>query len=190
MNLIGRFFYLKTIMDLGKASAIVVLVVFLGACTSQNEELLNLPKYEGPVAETYNVSMLYSDSAVVKLKVEAPVRFAYENGDSEFPEGIYIEFYDNLGDTTNTLKANHCYYTAEDNVYKATGDVVVKGLKNKEQLNTEELFWSPQREKIYTEKFVRIETENEITMGHGLEAAQDFSTYTIKKSSGSISLDQ
>src|SRR5690606_5782199 len=79
VNLIGRFFYLKTIMDLGKASAIVVLMVFLGACTSQNEELLNLPKYEGPVAETYNVSMLYSDSAVVKLKVEAPVRFAYEN---------------------------------------------------------------------------------------------------------------
>lgn len=171
------------------AIGLALTALIMGACTSQNEELLKLPKYEGPVAETYDVSMLYSDSAVVKLKVEAPIRFAFENGDSEFPEGIYIEFYDNTGDTTNTLKANYCYYTAEENVYKATGDVIVKGLKNKEQLNTEELFWSPQREKIYTEKFVRIETENEITMGHGLEASQDFSTYTIKKSSGSISLD-
>lgn len=149
-----------------------------------------MPKYEGAIQEFHESSILYSDSAVVKLKVDTPSRYLFETGDEEFPEGIYIEFYDVEGEITNTLKADYCYYTHEERVYHATGDVVVKGLQTKEQLNTEELFWNPDTEKIYTDKFVRIETEGEITMGHGLEAAQDFSSYTIKESSGTITLDQ
>lgn len=173
-----------------KLLPVIILFFALASCSSENEELLNLPEYKGPIQEFHESSILYSDSAVVKLKIEAPVRFEFQSGDREFPEGIYIEFYDVDGNLTNTLKANYCYYDSEEEVYKATGNVVVKGLKTEEQLNTEELFWNPKEEKIYTDKFVRIETAGEITMGHGLEAAQDFSSYTIEQSSGSISLEQ
>lgn len=170
--------------------AYIIFLLGLAACSSNNDELLNLPTYEGPIQEFHGSTILYSDSAVVKIKIDAPVRYDYESGDQEFAQGIYIEFYDVNGDLTNTLKADYCYYNSEEKVYRATGDVVVKGLETREQLNTEELFWNPETEKIYTEKFVRIETDGEITMGHGLEAEQDFSSYTIKKSSGSIRLNQ
>ena len=62
-------------------------------------------------------------------------------------------------------------------------------IKNNERLNTEELFWNPTDEEIYTEKFVRIETEDQILLGQGLTADQDFSTYKIEKLTGELTID-
>lgn len=168
---------------------ITVLATLFFGCSGDNTEVLNRPKYTGPINEGYDVTTLYSDSAVVKLKFEAPVVHDFENGDGEYPEGIYLEFYDKEGEMTNTLRADYCYFYSDKNEYKASGDVVMRSIKEKQQLNTEELFWNQKEEKVYTDKFVRIETEDQITMGEGLEAAQDFSWYTIKDSRGTISLD-
>jgi len=170
-------------------------ILFLGiglvvaACHSESNNVLNIPQYEGPTQEVYDVVHYYSDSAVVKLKIDAPVQLDFEDGDSEFPKGIFIEFYDKKGEVTNTLRANYCKYDHEEKVYKATGDVVMKALKTNEQLNTEELFWNPDKEIVYTEKFVRIETEDNIIKGNGLESNQDFTEWTIKNSVGTIALD-
>jgi hypothetical protein len=57
-------------------------------------------------------------------------------------------------------------------------------------LNTEELFWEPKKEIIYTDKFVRIETDGEIITGEGMEAPQDFSTWRLKNFHAVISLDE
>lgn len=168
---------------------IPILIGCFWACESKDENVLKIEEYEGPVVEVYDIISYYSDSAKVQLKLETPVQYEFENGDKEFPEGIYLEFYGENGEITNTIVANYCYFTAKENLWKATGDVIVKGLKTNEQLNTEELFWDPEEQKIYTEEFVRIETGKEIIMGHGLEADQDFSSYKIKKSTGTISLD-
>ncbi len=168
---------------------ILVVLLLLISCSGNNENILNIPEYEGPISEVYDATHYYSDSAVVKLKIETPVQWDFENGDQEFPEGIFIEFFDNLGQTTNTLRADHCKYTFEDKVYKATGNVVMKGIKTNEQLNTEELFWDMDKERVYTDKFVMIETENQIVKGNGLESNQDFTEWEIKNSVGTISLD-
>ena len=59
-----------------------------------------------------------------------------------------------------------------------------RNLEKKQQLNTEELFWTPATMKIFTEKFVTIKLENEVLYGTGLDATQDLSTYTIRKPQG------
>lgn len=151
---------------------------------------MSLEEYTGPGVEADNITTLYSDSARIKLKLVAQKQLEFLNGDREFPEGLYLEFYENDGSITSTMRADYCYYTKEDDLYKATGDVVIKGVKKKELLNTEELFWSQKEEKVFTEKFVRIEKDGEIHMGDGLEAKQDFSEYKMLKSRGTILLEQ
>lgn len=158
-------------------------------CKSKEALDLVVP-YEGPILEVENTVTYYSDSAVVKMKMTAPRQFEFENGDREFPDGLYLEFYDALGNITSTLEADYCYFTAEEELYKASGDVIIKGYSTQEQLNTEELFWNQKEEKVFTDKFVRIEKEGEIHMGEGLEAKQDFSEYRILKSRGSILLTE
>jgi LPS export ABC transporter protein LptC len=112
--------------------------------------------YEGPLSEAENVELFYSESDKVKVKMIAALVYEYENGDREFPKGVYLEFYDEFENLESTLKANEAYFFQEDNKWRGRGNVEVKNVKKKEQLNTEELFWKPKEEKIYTDKFLTM----------------------------------
>ena len=57
-------------------------------------------------------------------------------------------------------------------------------MENEETLKTEELFWDPNAGDVSTEKFVKIETPEEIITGTGLKAKQDFSSWSINQPEG------
>lgn len=171
-------------------SALICFLWLGWACQDKEDKLAKFEPYKGPVIEIEKVNSLYSDSARVKLRIIADRQLEFENGDREFPEGIFLEFFNEEGEINNTLRANYCYYDKKEDLYKAVGDVEIIAYENKQKLNTEELFWRPRDEKVFTEKFVRVESEGEILMGDGLEAKQDFSDYTVKNSRGTITLDQ
>jgi LPS export ABC transporter protein LptC len=141
--------------------------------------------YDGPLRQAQDVDMLYSENDRVKVRLKAKKILEFKNNDREFPEGIYLEFYDTKGILTSTLKANHAFYFKELDQWRGRGDVEVVNIEKKQQLNTEELFWRPGTRKISTEKFVTIKLENEIIYGTGLDAVQDLSSYTIRKPAGS-----
>ena len=168
---------------------LVLWVVILAACSSSLEQK-TFEQYSGPVMEADTITILYSDSAVVRVKIKAPKQYEYENGDREFPTHIFIEFYEPDGTMSSTLEANSAFYTKETELYKAEGDVEVIGYLEPQKLNSEELFWDPNKEEIYTDTFVRIQTDDQISTGEGLVAKQDFSSYRILKPSGTIYLDE
>ncbi len=162
--------------------------MMLLACT-EVRTVEEMTLYEGPVLELTDIESLYSDSAVVRLKLVAPRQLEFENNDKEFPDGLYLEFYEKDGVVTTTLEANYCYYYSKEDRWRALRDVVVRNIQNEEELHTEELFWEPKKEIVYTNKFVRIETGDEILMGEGMEADQDFTWWRILDARGTISLE-
>lgn len=158
-------------------------------CDDDSQTADDFKEYDGPVLEANNIEILYSDSAQLRIKLEAQRQLQYGNGDQDFPEGIYIEFFDELGVKTTSIKANQGYYNKEENKYTATGEVVVKNLESGEKLETEILHWEQNKNSINTDRYVEIESEGEILMGEGLEAKEDFSSYEILKPTGVFSLD-
>ncbi len=120
----------------------------------------------------------------------AALVYEYENGDREFPKGLYLEFYDEFENLESTLRANEAYFFKKDNLWRARGNVEVKNVKKKEQLNTEELFWNPKDKKIYTEKFLTIKQEDQVLSGEGLEAEQDLSLYKITNPTGEFDMKE
>ena len=48
-----------------------------------------------------------------------------------------------------------------------------------ETLNTEHLIWDERKEKLTSDEFVKITTNDEIIFGNGFEANQDFTKYKI-----------
>lgn len=137
-------------------------------------------EYTGPLSEAENVELYYSEIDRVKIKMTADVVYEFKNGDREFPKGIYIEFYDEAGKLESTLRANHAYFFKAENQWRGQGKVEVKNLANDEQLTTEELFWKPAEERIFTDKFVTIKEAGDVVAGTGLEAKQDLSSYELK----------
>ena len=69
---------------------------------------------------------------------------------------------------------------------EAMNDVVITNAEG-EKLNTEHLIWDRKAQRIYSEVFVKITTEDEIIMGEGFESNETFSKYKILKPKGTIS---
>lgn len=166
----------------------LLLANMLGACEQKKDPAL-LKEYKGPLATFENIRTLFSDSAVVRIVLEAPVQLDFKNGNRVFPKGIHIHFFEKDGSKYAELTANSATFDATKKLYTAKGNVIVSNALKKEKLNTEKLFWNPDEKRVFTDNFVKIETEEEILQGQGLEAAQDFSTYKILKPTGVFSLD-
>lgn len=168
------------------------LFLLLGLLTVCKQTIQDPQKklvYKGPLAQTRDVHTLYSDSARLQIKLEAPLQLQYETGDGIYPEGISMIFYDKKGAITNTVKANYGKYEKQKDAYFIKGNVIVSNVVKKETLRTEELNWDKQKRLIHTDKFVTIQTGDDILRGEGLTAPQDFSTYKILKPTGQFSVD-
>ena len=145
--------------------------------------------YDGPTMESSQLEMSHSTQGIVEFRLFTDKALYYENGDKTCPEGVYIEFYE-AGKRISVIgRANSAYFFAEEDVYAFRGDVEFKSLPNKRQLNTEELHFNPQTQTFYTDKFIRIETEDQMLTGKGLTAKKDFSYYHISDPQGLLNVE-
>jgi LPS export ABC transporter protein LptC len=168
--------------------ALAGILFLLQSC--ETKETAKPVVYNGPLREVDDVEMLYTEKDLLKIKLKGKKFLEYESGDREFPEGIYMEFYDEAGNIASTLKANHAYFFKAEYKWRGRGNVEVRNLTSQEQLNTEELFWKPDTKRITSEKFVTIRQQNDIIYGTGLDAAQDLSDYTITRPTGDFEMKE
>ncbi len=167
---------------------LLIVTVLSWSCSQQ--ETAKPTEYAGPMREMENVEMLYTEQQTIKVKLKAKKIFEFLNGDREFPEGLYLEFYNEAGVLTSTLQANTAFFFKAEEKWRGRGKVEVKNLAKGEQLNTEELFWKRDTKRIFTDKFVTIKQDTEVLYGTGLEAAQDLSDYTILKPEGEFEVKE
>lgn len=171
----------------------VVLVLFYWVANSGSKDLNKLNQFvqADNLTETgKDVEILYTDLGKAKAKIitDELTRHIGQEGITEFKKGLKIYFFDAEGNTENQMSANYGKaFEAEEELY-ARDNVVIINAKG-ETLNTEELTWKRKDKKIYSNTFVKITTAEEIIFGEGLEAAEDFSDYVIKKVKGTIKVD-
>ena len=166
------------------------LVIFSIAC-EQRKELVDQPLYEGPTSILDSIHTTLSDSAKFVMQLTAAKQSNFEGGDIEWPAGAFVEYYDKAGITITTMfRANYVYYTKEDQLYRAEGNVIVRNYETGDELTTEELFWDEKNEEYYTDKFVTLVSDGEVHTGEGLKANQDFSEYQILNPSGTFTLEE
>ncbi len=161
-------------------------------CENDLKEVEQLTQKEKlPLKKGKNVQLIYSEKAAVKIKVSAPKmeEYASENPYLEMSEGIEVIFFDSLKQVNTTLTANYAIHRINENIMEAKNDVVVVNEKG-EKLNTEHLVWKQDSAKIYSDEFVKITTEDEILMGEGFEANEDFTKWKINKIKGTILLKE
>jgi len=168
----------------------IVSSVLLAACSEDSQGPDDFKDFEGPVMEASDVELFYSDSAVVRIRLIADRQLEFESGDREFPEGVYIEFFDQDEVRSSSIRANHGYFNKKENKYTATGDVVVINYQSDEKLETELLYWEPNKKEIYTNRYVEITSGDEVLMGEGLVSDESFNSYEILKPKGTFSLSE
>lgn len=162
------------------------------ACENEVEKVQLLTKSERfPLEVQHDLFLVYTDSTLKKLEMEAPLAESYPNLEKpqrEFREGIQVRFYDADGSVSSRLRADYALQFVNRNLWEARGDVVVINEKG-ERLNTEFLFWDSNTEEIYSDDFVKITTDKEVIMGTGFRADQNFSEYELDNVTGIINLE-
>ncbi len=146
-----------------------------------------------PSTQGKGVTMIYTDSAALKMIMKAPKMLVFDKNVSEpftiMPEGILVSFYNDSAKISHTLKANYAIHYKNSNRMEAKYNVEVVN-KNGEKLNTEHLVFDERKKgrEISSDVFVKITTAKEIIMGKGLESNNDFTKYQIKEVTGTIQL--
>lgn len=132
-----------------------------------------------------NVEILYSDSAIVRMKIIAPEMHRHlskTNAKEEWPKGIHVDFYDLNKNSTAWLDAKYAIRIDKENKIIVKDSVVLHNQQG-DILKSSELLWDQKKEILSTDEFVQIiQTSSQDTIyGFGFETDKDFKKFIIKR---------
>jgi LPS export ABC transporter protein LptC len=167
-------------------------LLYFSSCQNDAKDIASVsrPKLL-PTQQGKGITMIYTDSARLKMILKAPKMQTFDNNVPEpftvLSEGVMIDFFNQNQKAETTLRANYGVHYPNRKRMEVKYNVVVVN-KDGERLNTEHLVWDEAQKKILSDAFVKITTGKEIIMGKGLESNQDFTQYQIKEVTGTIHL--
>lgn len=165
------------------------LVMGLSSCVNDLAEVNELFEQTKPGVEVAkDIEILYSDSAIVRIKVISPTLLRHLDPNrlvDEFPDGLHVDFIENDGSVGSTLDAKKGERLNRDKKMIVRDSVVLQNVRN-EKLETDELIWDEATAEVYTDKFVIITKPEEIVYAYGFKAKQDFSQYELLQVVGRI----
>ena len=181
--------YLKSVI----IPVITGIITLFSSCEQNKIEIINTITSESniPTLSVTNTEIIFTKNALIEVKIISKQINRYLNVEepyTEFPQGLYAEFYDSTQTVTSYIKANYCIYDETEKLWTAENDVVSVSDEGN-TLNTEFLIWDERKGKIYSDRYVRITNEDGIIHGKGFEANQDLSNWKIKKTSGIININ-
>lgn len=162
-------------------------IVLLSCKNDLSEAKLIVSKANVNIEKGENVEIKYSDYGVPKIRAlgKTVIRYNTQKPYMEFRDGLVMYFYNAEGKIESTMTSRYATAVENSNEMTARDSVVVINDKG-ERLDTDELIWDENKKIIYSNSFVKITTPDNIIYGNGMVANQNFTDYTIKKTSGII----
>lgn len=166
----------------------IALLAILPACSGDAvKDLVNVP-LQDPVGveRATNVELRYSDSAIVRVIINAPTLLRYIARDTPkqtFPDGIEADFYNEYQQQTSKLVADYAeQFQREQRVYLRKN---VRLWNNEgEMLEAKELIWDKLGERISSTDSISIFTPTQIIHGVGFTSNLDFTEREIYQVTG------
>lgn len=157
---------------------ISLLTLFFASCENdlKDVERISAIEAEVPVDVSTGVTIIYSDSALVKARLTAPKMLHYNTEDPyyEFPEGGMLLFYDPQQKETQRVTADYAIQKEKSGITHLKKNVVAKradGLIVK----SEELFWDENKRIFYSNMPVTLIREGSVQTGTSFWSNEDFS---------------
>jgi len=174
-----------------KLSYYVILLLIsmsLFSCDKKNTTIPAIDILTLPSATGKDFVTTYTDSGKLQLILSAPLMESYDRAEdpySEFREGIKVLFHDGQKEPVASVTAKYAKFINNKNLWELQDSVVAINEAG-EKLETELLFWDQKKELIYTDRFVKITTEDQIVQGYGLESDPRLSKRKMKNISATI----
>ncbi len=164
------------------------LLILMFACENKIETIRKSDIESMPSLTVRDFETVYSDSARIVFVMRSPLLERYTDRKpqySEFRKGINVAFHDGHPEPIASLNSKYARYLEEKKLWELKDSVTAINEKG-ETLETELLYWDQEKDLVYTDRFVRITSEDQIVMGTGLEANSRFTRWKIRNVSATI----
>ena len=166
----------------------IVVLFFLLSCGNEKKNVESCIEEPDsiPYLSTYGVTTLISDSGRISYKIEAEEWHIYEKRRPKywaFEKGAYLEKYDDSLRVEATIKSDTAYFFSEKKLWKLIGNVDIKNQKG-EKFFTDLLYWNQEDGSIYSDKYIKIEQQEQITTGIGFRSNQELTNWEILSTEG------
>lgn len=173
--------------------SLIFSLIVLTSCENSESNIRNFFNTENlAVEQLTNSEIIYTEDGNLKVKVmsEKMERFSDREEIIVLAGGVHFDFY--KLDSTNAKSVLNCEKATINNttnIMIATNNVILKGSDNK-KLKSEKLIWDNNKNLIYTESEITIQTDDEIISGVGFTSNPDFTEYEINNAKGIFSLEK
>ncbi|HOK27161.1 MAG TPA: LPS export ABC transporter periplasmic protein LptC [Bacteroidales bacterium] len=167
-----------------------VFLFFLSSCERKIETIPKSDIESLPSLIEKDFETIYTDSAKLQLVMRSPLMERYTDRKpqyTEFRKGITVIFYDGNPTPIASISSRYARYIEDKKLWELKDSVTAVNEKN-ETLETELLYWDQEKDIVYTDRFVRIKSEEQIVMGTGFEANSRFTRWKIRNVSATIYL--
>lgn len=176
--------------------SIIILsgIVMLLSCKNDIKQVEALPdETNQPEMLGYELELVYSDSARIKYRVLTPEYVKTAEGVEkyeEFPKGIHVISYDEDGKVIGSIKAKYAKKLEEAMLWEARNQVEVINAEGK-KLETEQLFWDMKEETIYSNRYTKLTSGNQILEGNtGFTSDQNLNHPVFFGITGQVEVDK
>lgn len=170
---------------------LVTMLLSLVACENRTDTIPKSDFLNYPSITVKDFRTVVADSGKIQLIMNSSLMEQYddmENPYTEFKSGIRVELYDGKEVPQGSVTANYAKYYKNDNLWELKDSVVVINEKN-DKLETEVLNWDQKKDLIFTDRFVKITSADQIIQGFGFESDSHLNHQKIKKVSATIYLE-
>ena len=175
-------------------ASIAIVVLFMLLSCSNDKKNVGSPIEEPDsisYLSTYGVTTLISDSGRISYKIEAEEWHIYEKRNPKywaFEKGASLEKYDDSLRIEATIKSDTAYFFSDMKLWKLIGNVNIRNQKN-ERFFTDLLYWDQEKGDIYSDKYIKIEQEDQVTTGIGFRSNQALTNWEILSTEGIYTIE-
>ena len=184
--------YIK-IINITAAFCAAVMFVLFSSCSGKGKNLADAISENDtlPTMNSLGVTTLISDSGITRYKIVTEEWVINDKKNPPywaFEKGVYLEKFDTLFHIDASIKADTAYYYEKKKIWELRSNVQIQSQRG-DKFETELLFWDEKKEKVYSDKFIRISQEDKVITGYGFESDQNLTEYQIKNTTGIFTVE-
>lgn len=167
-------------------SIVVLAIAVMSGCAEKVRPsvLSGVSSTQLPTQESWNSTITFSDSGIIKAIIKAGHIYAFDNSRITYMDsGVVIDFFDEFGQHTTLLTSHKGSVDEGTNNLEAIGNVIVTS-DSGTVVRTEKMFWDNGKQLIHSPEFVHITSPTEDLQGTGFESDHNLRNYKIFKVTG------
>ena len=137
-----------------------------------------------PSQESWNSTITFSDSGIVRAIVSANHIYSYDNSSvTHLEHNVVVDFFNSEGEHTTKLTSEKASVDEKTNNLEAVGNVVVTS-DSGTVVRSDRMYWDNARQLIHSPDFVTITSPTQELQGTGFESDHNLTNYRIFKVTG------